>query len=214
MVEGNIVYGRRKGGVEISGPSLKFIVESSRKRIKALNDKLGDRAINAALMAALMIAGYMWIKVFLPKRFDKSYAEGVLQYRASERYKAGKRSAAASGRPYKGADKVEPPQDTPFVLSGKSRALALAGAYPKASVMSKGSFLLTAVVPRGRITQTPQASRFSYVPAIEKKRIAEAVVSAFEKMIVPSIVSGDIGTSFQKQHIPRLLSQLDERKVK
>jgi hypothetical protein len=223
MTFNEISYGVKKDGTAILGKELKSIVSISRARIVQQNKKLKPQVINAALMTALTVGALLWIRVFLPKRFTKSYAETMLGYRATESYKDDKRKAAASGDPYRFTGKdgtqfgesvvVQAPQDRPFVLSGKSMAYAMSGAKPNVSVMSDDSCRLAVTVPRGRINQTPQAASFSTIPGIEKARVAQAVISAFDSIILPAMVSGEIGPGYTKAQIERTVTKLSERKV-
>ncbi len=225
MREGDVVLGRTRAGVEITGKNFLSISKIARARIIQLQKGLSDRAINAALVVAYTVGGEFWIKVFLIKRFDKSYAEGSLGYRASKMYAEAKRTAASSGDPFRFASRdgsvlgeskrVLPPQDRPFVLTGNSMRQALAGARPKVTVKTNGSGSLKVTVPRGDITRNARKNlQFSKVPANEKKRVAEVVLKAFEQIVVPGILSGDIGARFQKQNVQRFLQATEQREAK
>lgn len=137
----------------VQADNLRLLLTSYRYTFKQL--ELRASQINAALRAALLGAGMMWIKVFLPKRFEPSYARLALGYRSTKAYDlwkfANEGKAVSFTRDYAkfhaartvgGVVTVAAPQPTPFVLSGASRELAMATARPYATVTSNTARLV------------------------------------------------------------------------
>lgn len=154
-------------------------------------------SVNALIREALQAAGEMWIKVFLPKRFEPGYARGVLGYRASAKYEAEK--VAAAGMTYsfteergfaEGSERVlvASPQPTPFVLTGQSKSGVLAGATVEARVTSTKWVLKVHVNP-GRISFTRQYANFMRIPTTEYQRVVWEVNSRLSKLIKPADVA-------------------------
>lgn len=222
---GDVVFGRSKSGVEITGQSFISITKIGRAKIESMKKGLTTRAINAALTLAFTAGGNFWIRVFLIKRFDKGYAESALGYRAAPSYAEGKRAAAASGAPYRFTSsdgtmfsetkRVLPPQDRPYVLTGRSMNAALQGAQPVVVVRGDGTGSLKVTVPRGDITRNViKNNQFAFVNGNEKQRVSQVVLQVFDSIVIPGILSGEIDKGFQKQHIPRVLQNAGQREAK
>lgn len=188
----------RKTGETLTVSKLRSVIAIYRKALERQHTgpKLKS-TVNSQIREALQAAGEMWIKVFLPKRFDPSYARGVLGYHASKRYEEEK--VAAAGMTYSFTEErgfaesaervlVASPQPTPFVLTGTSRAGVLAGARVEARVTSTKWVLKVHVNP-GSISFTRQYQNFMRIPAIEYQRVVWEVNSRLNKLIKPSEVS-------------------------
>ena len=166
----------------VQAASLRALLSAYRFHFKSL--ELRAAQINTALRAALLGAGMMWIKVFLPKRFDPSYARLVLGYRSTKKYDLWKfanegktvsftrdYAGFTASRTVGGEVTVAAPQPTPFVLSGASRALAMATARPVATVTSNSARLVVKL-QLGAINFRNH-DIFTTVPALEYQRVVE-----------------------------------------
>ena len=179
----------------VQADSLRALLSAYRFHYKKL--ELRAAQINTALRAALLGAGMMWIKVFLPKRFDPSYARLVLGYRSTKAYDlwkfANEGKTVSFTRDYAGFNasrtvggdvQVMAPQPTPFVLSGASRALALATARPIATVTSTRARLVVKL-QLGAINFRNHDT-FTTVPNLEYQRVVEEA----ERLLRAGGVSG------------------------
>ena len=132
----DVVIFTTKSGKQITAPMLKAVIAQARGQLQQqISGRRTEGAINGIIKNALYAGGELFIDVFLMKRFDMSYAKGVLGYRASTAYEQEKITAAQEGRPLSfrkargigfngGVDThggvVMAPQPRPFVASGQS----------------------------------------------------------------------------------------------
>jgi hypothetical protein len=179
----------RKNGQKMTVSKLRSLVAIYRGVLEGRHTGPRMRSeVNAAIRAALHKAGEMWIRVFLPKRFDPAYARGTLGYRANAKYEQEKVDMVQSGTLYDFAHErgitetserkvlVMAPQPTPFVLSGESKSGVLNGARVEARVTAS-RFVLKVHVNPGRISFTRQYENFMRIPGHEHQR----VIAEFER---------------------------------
>lgn len=170
----------RKSGSKMTVSKLRSLVAIYRGVLtsKHTGPKLKS-TVNAQIREALTKAGEMWIRVFLPKRFDPDYARGVLGYRAKKSYEADKVKNAGLAwsfteeRGFSEAKErtiVASPQPTPFVLTGKSKEGVLSGARVEARVTAD-RFVLKVHVNPGSISFTKQYKNFMRIPGHEYQRV-------------------------------------------
>jgi hypothetical protein len=194
-VDGTFSWRSRKTGETLTVSKLRSIIAIYRKVLE--REHSGPKkasTVNTHIRNALQAAGDMWIKVFLPKRFDQSYARGVLGYRATKKYEDEKVEAAGSLYSFteergfsEAAERVlvASPQPTPFVLTGTSRAGVLSGARVEARVTAKKWVLKVHVNP-GKISFTKQYDNFMKIPAIEYQRVVWEVQNNLKKLTSPA----------------------------
>jgi len=183
----------RATGQSLTVSKLRSIVAIYRGRLEQTHT--GPKRIsevNSKIRQALTAAGEMWIRVFLPKRFDPGYARGVLGYRASAKYEAEKVAAAQDGAMYdftgergfaEGKERVLvlAPQPTPFVLTGTSKAGVLSGARVEARV-TQDKWVLKVHVNPGSISFTHQFGNFMRIPITEYQRVVWEVQNQLKKL--------------------------------
>lgn len=187
----------RKTGETLTVSKLRSIIALYRSALE--KQHTGPRkasSVNSLIRSALQAAGEMWIKVFLPKRFDPAYAKGVLGYHATSKYEdekaanVGKMFSFTEERGFSDAAErtlVVGPQPTPFVLTGTSRAGVLSGANVEARVTANKWVLKVHVNP-GSISFTKQYKNFMKIPTVEYQRVVWEVNHRLSALIKPSDV--------------------------
>lgn len=208
------------------------VVQAQAAITKALGYK-SQAAVNAVIRMAGFAAGSMFAKVFIVKRFDPSYARGMLNYRATASYERSKVFAAERGLPLdfretrdigynEGKDLhggvVMPPQPRPFVASGQSMREVLGSIKVEVRVTADRCRILVKC-QAGAIKYTKQYSAFKRIAPLEYARVIDEFDKTMEKLL-PQIGRGKaIGRGF---HFPavgtvdipnRGISAMPEREV-
>lgn len=205
LPNGKVIDISRTGVVSGAGSS---ILLEYRFRFKELGVKAA--MINSALRYALEGAGEFWIKTFMPKRWDPSYARMFLGYKSTKAYDdwkvknqgqvvnftrnfAGFVAKTTVGRTVV----VASPQPQPMVLSGASKAAAEGSARPQAKV-TKNTAKLVVKVQLGAINFLNHDA-FTFVPRHENERVVAEAERILRKEILPTIANRMSKYSRQRQ---------------
>jgi hypothetical protein len=194
------------GGI-VRGDSGTAVLQEYRFRFREIG--LAASRINSILREALVAAGWMWIKVFLPKRFEPSYARLQLGYRSTKAYDDWKAEHVGEEvswtrdfagftpeRTVGGEAVVLAPQPTPFVLSGAGKASALSSAYPVATVTANRA-RLTVKLKIGAISFRNHDT-FTSVPAVEYGRVLEEAERFLRRRLTGGPPVRDAGTTDER----------------
>jgi hypothetical protein len=209
MLTIDAVY-RTKSGKVINFTSLRTIIDHYRRLFEERLGRLRTAAaINSVLRMALDDAGRMWVEVFLPLRFTNYVRSSG--YFANQKYESLKIQAGMEGRPMSGAAMRTPggdnasgggnppvilPQPTPFVLTGRSRALALGGVSVEARVDASTAKIVIRV-PVGWVKATRQYEAFTAIPVAERQRVSEQVHRNLERLLGLTGAGKAIGRDFR-----------------
>lgn len=142
---------------------------------------------NEALRQAGIAAGTWWIATYLPMRYDRGYAMGVLGYRP----KGGNRQRVLAG--------IEPP----FFESGLMQRMNQ-GARVRA-VAKKGGARFWVVIPTGHPLAPNLATAFRTVPPQESRGVAKA----YRRALIQAVQQGR-ATAYAKQQA-KLAAKARER---
>lgn len=201
LQEPHVIY-TSKTGRQIKGYSVTSLLTVYRGEFGKL---MNPAAVNSAIRLALYRGGEMFINVFLPKRFDPTYARNALGYRSDAAYDAWKAVMAQNGNKvsftsdYAGftpstGDKtshVMSPQPTPFVFTGHSKELVLSTARVNVIATSTRA-RLEVKVSVGSIAFTKQYSAFKVVTAIELGRVSEVIEKTLREELLPKAQTGQL----------------------
>lgn len=214
-------YKNKSTGKVVDSGSLKLLLDDYQKKLDRAIAGKSQSAVNSMIRVALNEAGEMWVAVFLPKRFS-DYARTVLGYRATEVYEAEKVQAAHEGRALDfhsrrsipgddiNSGVVLSPQPTPFVASGRSKALCLSTARVEVSATAtRGRIQIRCQV--GVITFTKQYQSFISIPAIERQRVIEKVRSVLSTILSGAGVNNVYNEEFR--YISRRSPTVEERSI-
>lgn len=178
-------------GTKVQG--LREIIEVAQEAITRRLGKSSQRATDSIIRKALMAAGEMWVRVFLPKRFDPGYS-GAIGYRTASWYDQLKvehigrpldfhaARGITGGGPSSSAPVIAP-QPTPFVLTGESRTAVLSSARVEVRAYgSKGKGRILIHVSPGNIARSSKYASFVSIPTIERQRVADEVRRQLTRM--------------------------------
>lgn len=194
---------KTKSGKIISIIDMRGMIENYKDIYKKYG--MSTAGQNALIRLGAYQAGVTWGAIFIPKRFDTSYARGVLGYTAGKDYEAWKVEHAGkdtSWTEYVGIDDgsasihVATPQPTPFVLTGDSRKHILSQ-EPKVSVVERGGRGYCRVsVQLGSIAFN-NADVFTRVTAVELQRFSQEFERNLRRQILPKVMAGFYPSNLQ-----------------
>lgn len=175
-----------KNGRIFRGPSYAELFRIYRDEFKILGYSKSE--INNILRYGGAVGGRVFIDVFLPKRFDLSYARNM-GYRSSPKYDEWKQRHIGM-RVHFGNEGlkskptvIEGPQPTPFVASGASKKAVLSSAY--AVVVVRNDISIKVKCVSGSINFTKQHAAFSRVLDVERARVQAEVERVLRAELLP-----------------------------
>jgi len=182
------------GGKIVTGEKFSEMIKEFRDQFKGL--MYSPKEIKSIMMYAGAVGGRVFIDVFLPKRFDTSYAH-MMWYSASDDYETWKqrnvglmvsfsqlRLGKATNNYGKEKFVMAGPQPSPFYASGTSKRIVLESAYVQV-VATKLELRIRVKCNTGAINFTPQNKIFSKVLETEKQRVAKEVDRVLRKTLLP-----------------------------
>jgi hypothetical protein len=184
---------RLRSGKSFDFTSMRSVLDAYRTALNELLAKSSVSAVNSIIRMVLDDAGWMWVHVYLPKRFtDYVRSSG---YFANAKYESSKIQAALEGRPlYSQSQRrltanqggtegnVVLPQPTPFVLTGRSRAMAVGGSSVEVRVTQSVARILIRV-PTGWIKATRQYPAFTTIPPSERQRVTDQIRRSLARLL-------------------------------
>lgn len=178
------------GGKVVTGEKFSEMIKEFRGQFKGL--MYSPKEIKSIMMYAGAVGGRVFIDVFLPKRFDTSYAS-FLGYFSTDEYDSWKQRNAgrvvsfgdyAGGGLKTNSFTMASPQPSPFYASGQSKKIALESAYVQV-VATKLELRIRVKCNSAAINFTQQYKAFSKVLESEKQRVAKEVDRVLRKTLLP-----------------------------
>lgn len=196
---------KAKDGRELRGITLRQALQAHMPQLHSLLTSRG--AIQGIIRRACYQGGEMWIRIFLPKRFEMGYARG-LGYGSRQSYDAWKAKnvgrLVSFGQDYVGeldtkAVTIAGPQPQPFVLSGASKQSALSTA--RVAVTMTGGDLsnlkMRVGFQAGAINRGRNHAAFVKLPATEYIRVVAEIERVFRRELMPMVQSGQITNKYR-----------------
>lgn len=205
MAANNQVIFKAKDGRELRGITLRQALEGHMPKLAELLTKRA--AIQGVIRRACYLGGELWIRVFLPKRFEMGYARS-LGYGSRQSYNDWKAKnvgrLVSFGEDYVGgldtkAVTIAAPQPQPFVLSGASKQSVLSTA--RVAVTMTGGDLsnlkMRVGFQAGAINRGRNHAAFVKLPATEYIRVVAEIERALRRELMPMIQSKQITDKFR-----------------
>jgi hypothetical protein len=177
-----------------TGPTLQDIIDRN-KYLKTFFDRNEFKGI---VRHAGRVAGELWAHVFLPMRFDMSYAKR-LGYRATTDYNRFKEARVGqtvmlegkNGFILGGARTIRGPQPTPFMYTGSSKDYIFSK-YHVDVVVKNESVTIKVVFRLGNIAFLNR-DVFLTVPAAEYARVATEFHNEITRSVKDKLTNGGVG---------------------